>query len=126
MHEPDSKRAIDREMAALFSSTNVPPDTNDQFVTGVMKRIRRRERMRRVVLAGSALIAAAIAIPVLWDFGTVWGGIDLSVLDSLRTWLNQLAAYTDDFFRSTARSVTFLTAAIVAVAVVPLLRWLAD
>ncbi len=126
MQDPDAKRDIDRAMAALFAGAEAPPEADDQFVSGVISRIRRRERMRWWVLGGAALIASAIALPAVWELLTAWGGAEVNLLADLNSRLVQSGAQITEFLRTAARSVTFLTAAVLAVAIVPLLRWLAD
>ena len=34
MNEPDTGREFDREMAALFSAAETPPESDEQFVDG--------------------------------------------------------------------------------------------
>ena len=126
MHEPDNKRAIDREMAALFAAADAPTEAHAQFVKGVLRRIRWREQVRWLILGSSVLIAIVLAAPILWEFNNFWAGIDLSAIEELRAQLNQIAASATAFVRSAVRSVTFLAAATLAVVIVPLLRWLAD
>jgi len=126
MNEPDPNREIDREMAALFSAAESPPESDEQFVAGVMKQIHRRERMRWWVLGGSALIACVFALPALWELLTAWSGVAPNLLDGLGGQMDQAVTLTGDFLSTAVRSITFLTAAALAVAIFPLLRWLAD
>ncbi|MCY3605290.1 MAG: hypothetical protein OXH45_05980 [Gammaproteobacteria bacterium] len=126
MNEPDTGREFDREMAALFSAAETPPESDEQFVTGVMKQIHRRERMRWWVLGGSALIASVFALPALWDLVAAWSGLAPNLLDGLGGRMDQAVILTGDFLNMAVRSITILTAAALAVTIFPLLRWLAD
>lgn len=126
MHDPDPNEGIDREMAALFNKSDAPPESDEQFVAGVITRIRRRERMRWWVLGGSALIASAFGLPAIWELLASWTGVAPSVLDGLNGRLDQAVSLTGDFLSTAVRSVTFLTGAALAITIVPLLRWLAD
>ena len=126
MHDPDPNGDIDREMAALFNKSDAPPESDEQFVAGVITRIRRRERMRWWVLGGSALIASVFGLPAIWELLASWNGVDPSVLDGLSGRLDQAVSLTGDFLSTAVRSVTFLTGAALAITIVPLLRWLAD
>lgn len=126
MHDPDPNGDIDREMAALFDRSDAPPESDEQFVAGVITRIRRRERMRWWVLGGSALIASVFGLPAIWELLTAWNAVAPGLLDSLSAQLNQAVSLTGDFLSTAVRSVTFLTGAALAVTIVPLLRWLAD
>jgi len=126
MQDPDAKRDIDREMAALFAGAEAPPEADDQFVAGVISRIRRRERMRWWVLGGAALIASVIALPAVWELLTAWGAAEVNLLADLNNLLVQAGAQITAFMRTAVRSVTFLTATALAITIIPLLRWLAD
>ena len=126
MHDPDANGDVDREMAALFNRSAAPPESDDQFVAGVITRIRRRERMRWWVLGGSALIASVFGLPALWELLSAWNGVDPNLLDGLSGRLDQAVALTGEFLSTAVRSITFLTAAALAVTIFPLLRWLAD
>lgn len=126
MHDPDPNGDIDREMAALFNRSDAPPESDEQFVAGVITRIRRRERMRWWVLGGSALIASVFGLPAFWELLSAWNGVDPNLLDGLSGRLDQAVALTGEFLSTAVRSITFLTAAALAITIVPLLRWLAD
>ncbi len=126
MQDPDTNRDIDREMAALFAGAETPPETDEQFVAGVIVRVRRRERMRWWVLGGSGLIACVIGLPAFWELLTAWNGVAPNLLDGLGGRLDQAIALITDLLSTAVRSVTFLTAAALAVTIFPLLRWLAD
>ena len=126
MHDPDPNGDIDREMAALFNRSDAPPESDEQFVAGVITRIRRRERMRWWILGGSALIASVFGLPAIWELLAAWNGVDPNLLDGLSGRLDQAVALTTEFLSTAVRSITFLTAAALAVTIVPLLRWLAD
>ena len=126
MHDPDPNGDIDREMAALFNRSDAPPESDEQFVAGVITRIRRRERMRWWVLGGSALIASVFGLPAIWELLASWNGVDPNLLDGLSGRLDQAVALTNEFLSTAVRSVTFLTGAALAITIVPLLRWLAD
>lgn len=126
MHDPDPNGDIDREMAALFKRSDAPPESDEQFVAGVITRIRRRERMRWWVLGGSALIASVFGLPAFWELLSAWNGVDPNLLDGLSGRLDQAVALTTEFLSTAVRSITFLTAAALAITIVPLLRWLAD
>ena len=126
MQDPDPDRDIDREMAALFNRSAAPPESDEQFVAGVITRIRRRERMRWWVLGGSALIASVFGLPAFWELLSAWNGVDPNLLDGLSGRLDQAVALTGEFLSTAVRSITFLTAAALAITIVPLLRWLAD
>lgn len=126
MHDPDTGREIDREMAALFAGAEAPPESDEQFVTGVITRIRRRERMRWWVLGGAALIASVFALPPAWELLAALNGVDVSLLDGLSGRLDHVVAVITDLLAAATRSIPFLTATALAVAIVPLLRWLAD
>jgi len=126
MNEPDTGREIDREMAALFSAAETPPESDERFVAAVMKQIHRRERMRWWVLGGSALIACVFGLPALWELLTAWSGVAPNLLDGLGGRMDQAVSLTGDFLSTAVRSITFLTGAALAVAIFPLLRWLAD
>ena len=76
MHKPENKQANDRELAALFAATETPPESDEQFVAGVMSQIRRRERMRWWVLGGSALLASVFGLPAAWELLSAWNGVD--------------------------------------------------
>lgn len=126
MNEPDTGREIDREMAALFSAAETPPESDEQFVAGVMRQIHRRERMRWWVLGGSALIACVLGLPALWELLAAWSNLAPSLLDGLGGRVDQAVTLTGDFLSTAVRSITFLTGAALAITIVPLLRWLAD
>lgn len=126
MHDPDPNGDIDREMAALFNRSDAPPESDEQFVAGVITRIRRRERMRWWILGGSALIASVFGLPAFWELLVAWNGVAPSVLDGLSAQLNQAVSLTIEFLSTAVRSITFLTAAALAATIFPLLRWLAD
>lgn len=126
MGNPDTGRAIDREMAVLFAGAEAAPDSDEQFVAGVLKQIRRRERIRWWVLGGCALVASAIALPALWELLAAWNGANANLLDGLGGRLDQAGAQITEYLRAAVRSITFLTAAALAITIVPLLRWLAD
>lgn len=126
MNEPDTGREIDREMAALFSAAETPPESDEQFVAGVMRQIHRRERMRWWVLGGSGLIACVLGLPALWELLAAWSGAAPSLLDGLGGRVDQAVTLTGDFLSTAVRSITFLTGAALAITIVPLLRWLAD
>ena len=126
MNEPDTGREIDREMAALFSAAESPPESDEQFVAGVMRQIHRRERMRWWVLGGSALIACVLGLPALWELLAAWSNLAPSLLDGLGGRVDQAVTLTGDFLSTAVRSITFLTGAALAVTIFPLLRWLAD
>ena len=126
MNEPDTGREIDREMAALFSAAETPPESDEQFVAGVMRQIHRRERMRWWVLGGSALIACVLGLPALWELLAAWSNLAPSLLDGLGGRVDQAVTLTGDFLSTAVRSITFLTGAALAVTIFPLLRWLAD
>lgn len=137
MHKPDANRDIGREMAALFAAAKAPPDSDQQFAAAVITRIRHRERMRWWVLGGSALLACMIGLPAVWELLTAWSGVAPTLMDGvgpgltdglagLGARLNQAAALAADSLSAAMRSITFLTAAALAVTIFPLLRWLAD
>ena len=129
MNEPDTGREIDRKMAALFSAAETPPESDEQFVAGVMRQIHRRERMRWWVLGGSALIACVFGLPALWELLTAWSGVAPNLLDGLGGLsgrMDQAVSLTGDLLSTAVRSITFLTGAALAVTIFPLLRWLAD
>lgn len=126
MNEPDTGREIDREMAALFSVSETPPESDERFVAVVMKQIHRRERMRWWVLGGSALIACVFGLPALWELLSAWGGVAPNLLDGLGGRMDQAVSLSADLLNTAVRSITFVTAAALAVTIFPLLRWLAD
>ena len=126
MHDPDTNRDIDREMAALFAAADAQPESDERFVAGVITRIRRRERMRFWVLGGSALIACVFGLPAFWELLAAWSGVAPSLLDGLGGRLDQAVSLTTDFLSTAVRSITFLTAAALTVTIFPLLRWLED
>ena len=126
MPDPDTGREIDREMAALFSAAETPPESDEQFVAGVMRQIHRRERMRWWVLSGSALIACVFGLPALWELLVAWSGVAPDLLDGLGGRVDQAVSLTGDWLSTAVRSITFLTAAALAITIFPLLRWLAD
>ena len=126
MHDPDTNSDIDREMAALFAAAETQPESDEQFVAGVMARVRRRERMRFWVLGGSGLIACVFGLPAIWELLSAWSGVAPSLLDGLSAQLNQAVTLTGDVLNTAVRSITFLTAAALAATIFPLLRWLAD
>ena len=126
MHDPDPNGDIDREMAALFNRSAASPESDEQFVAGVITRIRRRERMRWWVLGGSALIASVFGLPAFWELLSAWNGVDPNLLDGLSGRLDQAVALTGEFLSTAVRSITFLTGAALAATIFPLLRWLAD
>lgn len=126
MQEPDTGRGIDREMAALFAAADAPPESDKQFVAGVITRIRRRERMRWWVLGSAALIACVLGLPALWELLAAWSGVAPNLLDGLGGRVDQAVSLTGDLLSTAVRSITFLTGAALAVIIFPLLRWLAD
>ena len=126
MNEPEPGREIDREMAALFSAAETPPESDEQFVAGVMRQIHRRERMRWWVLGGAALIASVFALPAAWELLAAWGGVAPNLLDGLSGRVDRAVSLAGDFLSTAVRSITFLTGAALAVTIFPLLRWLAD
>ncbi|MYA31743.1 MAG: hypothetical protein F4Y31_10980 [Gammaproteobacteria bacterium] len=126
MNEPDTGREIDREMAALFSAAETPPESDEQFVAGVMGQIRRRERMRWWVLGSAALIACVFGLPALWELLAAWSGAAPNLLDGLGGRVDQAVTLTGDLLNTAVRSITFLTGAALALIIFPLLRWLAD
>ncbi|MXW72743.1 MAG: hypothetical protein F4002_00950 [Chromatiales bacterium] len=123
MNEPDAGREIDREIAALFSAAETTPESDEQFVAGVITRIRRRERMRWWVLGSAGLIACVVGLPAYWELLAAWNGVDPNLLDGR---MDQAVTLTGDFLGTAVRSITFLTGAALAVTIFPLLRWLAD
>ena len=133
MRKPDNEPMNDRDIAALFAAAGMPPEPDPEFVAGVLKRIRRRERMQLWVLGGSAVLASIFALPAFWELSSAltewvagWNSMDASLLDGLGGWLKQALALAADFLGKAARSITFLTTAILAATIFPLLRWLAD
>ncbi|MDE0679387.1 MAG: hypothetical protein OXI11_04105 [Gammaproteobacteria bacterium] len=126
MNEPDTGREIDREMAALFSAAETPPESDEQFVAGVMTQIHRRERMRWWVLGSAALMACVFGVPALWELLAAWSGVAPNLLDGLGGRMDQAVTLTGDLVNTAVRSITFLTGAALAVIIFPLLRWLAD
>ena len=126
MHGSDNEQARDHELAVLFAETVAASEQDAQFVRGVMKRIRRQERIRWLVLGGCGLIAAILATPALWEISAAIGGIDMSVMDALPAWLGETTDLAADYLRTAVRSITFLAAATLAIVILPLLRWLAD
>ena len=126
MNEPDTGREIDRKMAALFSAAETPPESDEQFVAGVMKQIHRRERMRWWVLGGAGLIACVFGLPALWELLAAWSGVAPNLLDGVGGRMDQAVSLSGDLLNTAVRSITFLTGAVLAVTIVPLLRWLAD
>ncbi len=126
MQDPDTNRDIDREMAALFARSDAPPETDEQFVTGVITQIRRRERMRWWVLGGAGLIACVVGLPAYWELLAAWNGVDPNVLDGLGGRVDQAVSLTGEFLSAAVRSITVLTGAALAITIFPLLRWLAD
>ena len=127
MREPENEQANKRELAALFAAAEAaPPESDPRFVAAVIRRIRRRERMRLWVLGGSALIASVFGLPALWELLAAWNGLDPNLLDELNVRLYQGLSAITDLLRAAGRSITFLTAAALAITIVPLLRWLAD
>ena len=133
MHETENKRTGGRDLAALFAAAATPPESDPQFVAGVIGQIHRRKRMRLWVLGGSAVLALIFALPAFWELSSAltewvagWNSMDGSVLASFGSGLDQAVILAADFLGKAVRSVTFLTAAILAAAIFPLLRWLAD
>lgn len=126
MQDPDTNRDIDREMAALFARSDAPPETDEQFVAGVITQIRRRERMRWWVLGGAGLIACAVGLPAYWELLAAWNGVDPNLLDGLGGRVDQAVSLTGEFLSAAVRSITVLTGAVLAATIFPLLRWLAD
>ena len=133
MREPENERTNERKLAALFAAAGAPPESDPQFVAVVMGRIQHRERMRLWVLGGSALLAVAFGLPAMWDLAgalgellTGWNGVDAGAISGLGGWLDQSLALIGDYLGAAARSIPFVTAAILAAAIFPLLRWLAD
>ena len=126
MRKPENEPANDRGLAALFAAAEAPPESDEQFVAGVMSQIRRRERMRWYVLGGSALLASVFGLPAAWELLSAWNGVDASVLYGLGGQLDQAGTLIADFLNTAVRSITFLTAAVLAITILPLLRWLAD
>lgn len=126
MRKPEKNQANDRELAALFAATETPPESDEQFVEGVVRQIHRRERMRWWVLGGSALIASLFGLPAFWDLLAAWNGVDVSLLGDLSGRMDQAVTLIADFLSTAVRSITFLTAAALAITIIPLLRWLAD
>jgi len=52
--------------------------------------------------------------------------MDGGAMANFGSWLDQAIALIADFLSKAVRSVTFLTTAILAATILPLLRWLAD
>ncbi|MCY4156831.1 MAG: hypothetical protein OXF66_05290 [Gammaproteobacteria bacterium] len=133
MHEIENKRTGDRDLAALFAAADTPPESDPRFVAGVIGHIHLRQRMRLWVLGGSAALALIFALPALWELSSAltewaagWNSMDGSALANFGSWLDQAIALIADFLSKAVRSVTFLTTAILAATILPLLRWLAD
>ena len=127
MPEHDNERTVDQELKALFAAAEEPEEMNaTQFAQGVMKRIRRRERLRSLALGAGIVLAAFLAMPALVEFSSAFGSMDFNVTESARGALNQFAASASAYARSNTGMVTLATTAVLAVFVVPLLRWLAD
>ena len=82
--------------------------------------------MRWWVLGGAALIASVFALPAAWELLAAWSGVAPNLLDGLGGRMDQAVTLTGDFLSTAVRSITFLTGAALAVAIFPLLRWLAD
>ncbi len=129
MQDTDANRDIERQMAMLFAAAETPPEADEQFVAGVLGQIRRRQRLRWMVLGGSALAASVFALftlPALWELLASWNGASLNVVEILNDRLNQAAVLATGFLGAAIRSVTTLTAVALAITILPLLRWLAD
>ena len=127
MPEHDNERTVDRELKALFDAVEDPEEMNaTRFAQGVMKRIRRRERMRSLALGAGIVVAAFLAMPALVEFSSAFTSMDFNVTETARGALNQFAASASAYARSNTGMVTLATTAVLAVFVVPLLRWLAD
>ena len=126
MRKLEKNQANDRELAALFAAAKAPPESDEQFVAGVVRQIHRRERLRWWVLGGSALIASLFGLPAFWDLLAAWNGVDVSLLGGLSGRMDQAVTLIADFLSTAVRSITFLTAAALAITIIPLLRWLAD
>lgn len=126
MREPERNQANNRELTELFAAAEAPPESDERFVAGVIGQIHRRERMRWWVLGGSALVACVFGLPAFWDLLAAWNGVDLSLLDGLSGRMDQGITLIADFLSTAVRSITFLTAAALAITIIPLLRWLAD
>ena len=127
MPEHDNEQAMDQELKALFAPSREDDEIDTaQFVQGVMKRVRRRERMRWLMLGAGVVIGAFLAMPALLEFSYAFGSIDFNVTEAIHGALNELAASASAYAGSTGGLATLATAAVLAVFVVPLLRWLAD
>ncbi|WP_446830251.1 hypothetical protein [Candidatus Foliamicus sp.] len=126
MRDPEADSSIDRELAVLFANADAPPETDAEFVARVVRQIRRHERTRWWILGSATLIACIFGVPAAWDLLAAWHGTIVNVLDSLSGGLDQAISPATDLLGRAVRSVTFLVTAALAIAIVPLLRWLAD
>ena len=126
MHKPENERSVDRELAALFAAAGDPPAEDTRFVGEVMKRIRRREQLRWLVLAGSAVLAAIATVPVFGALEAAWGSAELGLIGNLRPIVDQLTESLSTFVQTIGRYGTFLAAAASAAIAVRLFGLLED
>ena len=126
MHKPENERANDRELAALFAAAGDPPAEDTRFVGEVMKRIRRREQLRWLVLTGSAVLAAIATVPVFGALEAAWGGAELGLIGNFQPIVVQLTESLSTFVQTMGRYTTFLAAAALAAVAVRLFGLLED
>ena len=127
MPEHDNERTIDQELKALFAAADAADEIDSpQFVQGVIKRVRRREWMRALALGAGIVLGSFLAMPALVEFSSAFSSIDFDMTEAIRGAANQLAASASAYARSMTGMVTLATTVVLAVFIVPLLRWLAD
>ena len=126
MHEPENTTASERELTALFAAADAPLEDEARFVAGVMKLIRRRERIRRLVLGGSVPIATMVATFIIRDLDAILSGVGAAAMDGFVGTLDRLAIFTATVLQPADHSATFLAIAVLGTAIVTLFRWLED
>ena len=126
MHGPENTTPNERELTALFAAADAPLEDEARFVAGVMKLIRRRERIRWLVLGGSIPIATMVATFIVRDLDAVLSGVGVTAMDGFVGTLDRLAIFTATVLQPPDHSATFLAVAVLGITVVTLFRWLED
>ena len=109
---------------ALFTAADAPVEDAARFVAGVMQRIRRRARIRRLILGGSVPIATMVATFIVRELDAILSGVGAAALNGFVAALDHLALFTATVLQSADHSATFLAIAVFGIAVVTLFRWL--
>ena len=110
----------------MFAAAGDPPAEDTRFVGEIMKRIRRREQLRWLVLAGSAVVAAIATVPVFGALEAAWGGAEVGLIGNFQPIVVQLTESLSTFVQTMGRYTTFLAAAALAAVAVRLFGLLED